>query len=1008
MPSLPRFHRLVRFLPLLLFAFLPALTAPTDLAAQESETGTIEGLVTRSGEDAAPIRGAVVLLEADGRSTRLMTDHRGRFRFVSVPEGEHRLTITHPGMADAVQTVRVASDEVSEVTVRLEASAIELEGLDIRGARDDQVALLRQRNALNVTTQIATNAHGHVPDGNLAEVMKRLPGVTPTYDFGEVTNISIRGIDPNRNAVTVDGARLPSTGSAPGGRGTRMDQVPGEFIRTIEVVKAPTPDMDADAIGGSANMVTKSGLEFDRRTVGGSLGSNYTQLRSFAEPTGTLYFANTLGEQDRLGVLAILSHGVSRAAGDITQQRSRRGSGQEDFLVTEGPERITSFRIHDDVKERTRSNLNLRLDFESSPRSRFYLNTFVNRYEEEETMRLSESYGFTEPEQFGGVFPAFPGLALGGEPLYNPEYEDNPDVQEFMIQQQRASVRFRSPSSRTFHLQPGFSHERGAWELDGQASWSYTRNRRETLRTILMLAPDPANGIGIGESVWRLEENGSNFPEFTQIGGPDAFDIDNYNIQRHVFEDRRGSDELRGFSLNARRALGRRAPVTLQAGVRYRGQRAGWDQTGVLFEDGLTDFFGFDLPLTSAYRGATGDFLDTSYRYDPVGGRYRQFPWPDPRMAEASRRENPELWIEIPNEDAAASALGLDQSDIELSEDVQAGYLMGEVRAGPVTLLGGVRVERTAVSGQGVLDDPSAETLEERFGQRVSSSRSYTNILPGVHVRWEAARDLLVRGSATRTLARPSFGNILPQTQVITFEGGLGESEVPGQISQNNVGLEPQLSDNLDLSLEYYFGPRAFVSVGAFRKDIQNFITGTSELLGADNDFGSEFEGYAFQTQINANSARVRGVEFSWQQQFTFLPGFMGGLGAFANGTLLETRGDYADGAEDGNVPGFTPRSGNVGLSWENRRVQLRANMNYRGETLTSWDQNRYIKRRYDQSFATADLGLEWRVTPWATTYVDVRNVFDEQMVNMKAPRTRAYQAEAFGRRLNIGLRAVR
>ena len=980
---------------------------PSQAGAQDGP-GALQGIVA-SEASGDPLPGVVLALQRDGRDWSALSDSQGRFRFQNLEAGSYILLSNFTGMAGEPISVTIVAGETAEVSVTLSDEAIELDGIQITGIREGQAALLRQRNAPNVTTQVSTAAYGHMPDGNLGTVIKRLPGVTPSYDFGEVTNISIRGIDPNRNSVTVDGARMPSSGSQPGGRGTRIDQLPGEFIRTIEVVKAPTPDMDADAIGGSANLVTKSGLDFGRRTIGGTLGANYSVQREFAEPTGTLYLADNFGVDSQWGVVAILSHSISRTPGDIVQQRSRRGSGQEDFLVEEGPELITSFRIHDDTKERARTNVSLRLDHEPSPRTSFFLNSFFNYFDEEETMRRSESYGFTEPEQFGGVFPPFPGLTFGGAPLYNPDYLDDPNVQESIYQQHRPSVRFRNPRSQTFHLQPGFRTERGGWEIDSQASWAYTRNRRETLHTYLMLAPDPANGYGIGESAWRIEQDGNrSFPRFTQIGGPDAFDIDSYNIQRHVFEDRRGNDELYGFTLNLRRALATAYPAAVQAGVRYRGQRASWDQVGIRLEDGLTDFFGFGLPLTSAYRGPTRDVLDTNYRYDPVGGRYPQFPWPDPRIADRIRRENPDQWIQVPDDDLAASALGLNQSDVALAEDITAAYLMGEVNIGTLQILGGIRIEHTSVTGRGVLDDPSAETLEERFAQRISSSQSYTDVLPGVHLRWEPTRDLILRGSATRTLARPSFGNILPQTEIITFEGGLGESEVPGFISQNNVGLRPQTSENLDLSLEYYFGPRSLLSLGAFQKEIENFITGSSELLGADNPFGADFAGYEFRTRINANSARVRGVEFAWQQPFDFLPGAWSGLGGFANGTYLWTRGDYADGAERGNVPGFTPRSANMGLSYETSRFISRVGVNYRGETLTAWDPNRFIKRRFDQAFTMTDLNFEARLAGGVTAYLDIRNLFDRQFVNMKAPRTRPYQAEAYGMRVNVGVRAVR
>lgn len=874
-----------------------------------------------------------------------------------------------------------------------------METITVIGSQQED-ALASQREAMNITTQTSTSAYGNMPDGNLGEVIKRLPGVAPTYEFGEVTNFSIRGIDPSRNSVTVDGARMPSSGSQPGGRGTRIDQLPGDFIKTIELVKAPTPDMDADAIGGSANLVTKSGLDFEERTFGFTLGTNYRVEREFLEPTGTLSFADKFGANDQWGILAIASHSVSKTPADIVQQRSRRGSGNEDFLVTEGVERITSFRIHDDIMERSRSNVSVRVDYQANSDLKLYMNTFFNHYDEEKIMRRSESYGFTVPQAYDNLFP-FPGN-FQGHWLYNPEFDDNISIQEYVVVQHRISAETTDSTSSTLHFQPGLETSIANWDIDAQASYATTRNERDQLHTYGQMRNDRANGSFFGETAWRIEGANDTFPSFTQIGGPDAYELDNYTLDRHVNSERIGNDELYGTSLNMRRDLQLAYPTAVQLGVRYRGQRAEWDQSGILLRQRGS------FPAGSAYRGQTSDFLDRNYSHEPAGGRYRQFPWPDPRLAEQSRLQNPELWIEDPRQSSAADARGLNQTDINLAENIFAGYMMSEVEIGRLSVLGGVRFEHTEVEGRGVLDDPEAETIEEQFAQRISSSRSYSTFLPGLHLRYEPLNDLLIRGSFTRTIARPSFNSILPQTRIISFaQDGLQQTDIPGRVTQNNVGLKPQVSDNLDLSIEYYFDERALLSVGAFQKDINNFITSSSGLLGPDNDFGSEFDGYEFQTNINANSARVQGIEFSYQQQFSFLPGPLSNLGGFANATYLTTKGDYQDGAESGNVPGFTPRSANVGLSYEGNRFTARINTNYKSETLTNWDENRFIKRRYDKAFMMTDISLEARITPSFTAFFDVRNVFDEKLINRKAPRIRPYQVEAYGTRINVGVRGT-
>ena len=87
-------------------------------------------------------------------------------------------------------------------------------------------------------------------------------GITANYNGHDVRQVSIRGVGPDLNAVTMDGLQVASAQSANGGRAFEFDQASLGNIETIEVTKAPTPDMDGASIGGSVNLVTKSA--FDR------------------------------------------------------------------------------------------------------------------------------------------------------------------------------------------------------------------------------------------------------------------------------------------------------------------------------------------------------------------------------------------------------------------------------------------------------------------------------------------------------------------------------------------------------------------------------------------------------------------------------------------------------------------------------------------------------------------------------------------------------------------------
>ena len=86
---------------------------------------------------------------------------------------------------------------------------------------------------------------------------------------------------------------------------------------------------------------------------------------------------------------------------------------------------------------------------------------------------------------------------------------------------------------------------------------------------------------------------------------------------------------------------------------------------------------------------------------------------------------------------------------------------------------------------------------------------------------------------------------------------------------------------------------------------------------GLDNGFGGEFAGYTLTTQANGGSAKVKGLELNYSQQFTFLPGWLRGFGAFANFTKMEAEGNYGSGtaialAPTPKIAGFNPLNGAI------------------------------------------------------------------------------------------------
>src|SRR5690606_10798935 len=128
-----------------------------------------------------------------------------------------------------------------------------LGALVVVATRSGQAAALnQQKNSANVTNIVASDQIGRFPDANLGDALKRIPGVTIALDQGEARFGSIRGTEPRFNSVMVNGERVPSAEAEV--REVQLDLIPADMVQAIEVNKTLTPEMDADAIGGSVNV----------------------------------------------------------------------------------------------------------------------------------------------------------------------------------------------------------------------------------------------------------------------------------------------------------------------------------------------------------------------------------------------------------------------------------------------------------------------------------------------------------------------------------------------------------------------------------------------------------------------------------------------------------------------------------------------------------------------------------------------------------------------------------
>ncbi|MEM6285650.1 MAG: TonB-dependent receptor [Bacteroidota bacterium] len=281
-----------------LLSALLVLLAP--LAA--AQTGGVAGRVTDAATG-SPLPGATVrLLDGQGALARgAATDVDGAYRLGGVPAGTYTLAVSYLGYAEARQPVTVASGATVRADASLAPEATELGAAVVLGTRaqGQAVALQQQREAANIRNVISADQIGRFPDVSAPEALQRVPGIGVQRDQGDGRFLQIRGASPQFTTVTFNGERIPS----PEGdvRQIALDAVPTEVLQAVEVSKAITPDMDADAIGGSVNLVTRRAPP--QFFAAGDLAGGYSALRADAAGRGSL----TLGARTpdgRIGVIA--------------------------------------------------------------------------------------------------------------------------------------------------------------------------------------------------------------------------------------------------------------------------------------------------------------------------------------------------------------------------------------------------------------------------------------------------------------------------------------------------------------------------------------------------------------------------------------------------------------------------------------------------------------------------------------------------------------------------------
>ncbi|NJL15543.1 MAG: TonB-dependent receptor [Microscillaceae bacterium] len=336
----------------------------------------------------------------------------------------------------------------------------------------------------------------------------------------------------------------------------------------------------------------------------------------------------------------------------------------------------------------------------------------------------------------------------------------------------------------------------------------------------------------------------------------------------------------------------------------------------------------------------------------------------------------------------------------EAEENVYAAYLMTQLQFNKLTLLGGIRYESTEVNYKSndvvIAPNGDLQAIIPREG-----GTTYDFFLPQLHLKY-ALNDLTnLRFAATFSYARPNFADIVPAQ-----EANLEDREA----SVGNPELKPVGALNLDFLGEKYFGNVGVLSGGVFYKRLNDFIFPRVIRNSQYPLVGPPVVSNVDVTQIqNGESADLFGFELAYQQNLSFLPGFLSGFGVYVNYTYTSSTADIQSRSQDNatetiDLPGQAEHVGNFSLSYDSKNFSARVALNFNGKYLQEVggapEEDIFVKSRLQ-----LDASASYTIIPKLRVFAEFLNLTNQPFETFQGSENILIQREFYSWWSRLGLK---
>ncbi len=949
--------------------------------------------VVRDSASNEPLPFANVIIK--GTTNGTTTDLNGEYLLL-LKSGSYTLVASYIGYESMEKEFKLEEGKKLVLDYNLFSESIMGEEIVITGMlRGQKAAISSQLNAAGIVNAVSEEQIQELPDANAGDALGRLPGISLKRSGGEAQNIVLRGLNEKYSMIQLNGVPVPSTGSD--SRGVDLSLFSLNSLAGIEVTKALTPDMDADAIAGAVNLVTKKASAVPKLRI--DLGGGYNALTNSAAQYNAGLRYNRRMFNEALGIQA-----------SVTSERKIRSNEEYsqgwDILVNN--DGSTTYQITDlttlftnEIRKRTGGSLLFDLSTGDGGTIRF--NNFYNRtdrdavnYSRNYTTDGSVSYKIQDTERDIQTI----NNALSGENYLG---------------------KFKINWGGSYALTVGEKAYDHSMEFtEGGASGTGMQNIPQDLLK------------GPGELLIPYAYN--NFEQAYLI--------------RAYFEPSKSKDRDLIAYLDVERSvtITDKINLSLKAGAKVR------DKNRKNVNDVYWSPYWVNQPrdysLLDDGTIVSADYSNTSFA-DPimVGGTnlsMLNFLADDPEsrgIFDDKYALNPMLDPDLAREWYATHKNGVSadgslqeyspyhsgiMDNYTVKERITAGYAMATLNLGEaIRLIGGVRIETendeyTAkyapeLSGFLTFDPSTVEDIVETY--------TSTFVLPNLHMRIKPVKWFDLRMAATKTLARPDFTMRLPTLVV---------NRLDKIIDRGNTSLNNTEAWNYDIIASFYESQYGLITIGGFIKKMDNIFYMLNDVRLLNSEMASEYNlpegygsyvGFIINEPINTNNTEVKGLEFDMQANLKFLPGFMKYFVLRGNFSVIESKTSIPRFAIERDNSVFPPvnnpvfyetrnrmegqpsKFGNVALGYDRGGFSGRLSVFFQGDYVTSVSASG-IRDVMQKGYSKWDLALKQEIQKYnMEIMLNISNISNMYEGTFYEYKSLDQGSSIYGMLIDLGLR---